>query len=139
MYAGARRGAGDRLEVLATGDRQLDVAGHRRREVRVHRVEPAEDRSRDAFGPERERLGHARHAEPGGAVRQGDPGDGGGTVSEAVGLHHRHQLAGRAPGEVLDVRGHRGQVHLEAWAGVVAPRQSEHGHAATPWAPLTGP
>ena len=66
-----------------------------------------------------ERLVEAGDAEPGRAVGERGAGDVDGAVAEAVGLDHRHQLAGRAGGEEPGVRGDGGQVDVQVRPGAV--------------------
>ena len=62
--------------------------------------------------------------EPGRAVGERGPRDGGGAVAEAVGLDHRHQLAGGLRAKSSTVGRHRGQVHVQPRAGVPGGRDS---------------
>ena len=111
--SGARGRPRDRLEVLDRGDRDLDVLGDGGRPVSVNRVEPAQDRSDQAVGPEGERLVEAGDTQALGAGRQRGAGHGAGAVPEAVCLDHRHQTVGDASREEPGVGGDGLQVDGE--------------------------
>jgi hypothetical protein len=111
--AGAGGGTGDRVEVIQARDAQFDVQPGRGGEVGAGRVEPAQDPLGQARLAQRSGLVDSGDAEAGRAPGEGGPGDVDLTVAEAVGLDHRHHLAGRTGPDGAHVGGDRAQVDVQ--------------------------